>query len=287
VSSAPLEHFVRLESGLTLFCRDYPVTATTPGSPTILCLAGLTRNMRDFEGLAQHLQQRYRVLTLDLRGRGGSDYDPDWRNYRLEVYVADVVAVLDALRIDQVIIIGTSLGGLIGMFFGAINPERLRGLVLNDIGPELDPTGMDRIARSVGTAAAVDSWEEAARDAQVAHAAVLPDYSRSDWLDFARRIYRQQPDGRIVRDMDPLIGRALREAESSTPDFWGAFRELQRVPILAIRGSLSDLLSEQTLAAMKDLHPTMATALVPSRGHAPTLDEPPSRRAIDDFLEGL
>lgn len=287
MSDTELTHFIRLESGLTLFCREFPALDETAIGTPILCLPGLTRNSQDFAALAEHLQRRHRVLALDLRGRGRSDHDPNWRNYRLDIYVADVTAALDHFGIHQVIIIGTSLGGLIGMFFGAANPARLRALVLNDIGPELDPVGMQRIASGVGEAVPASSWQQAAEHTALAHAAVLPDYQAADWLAFAKRIYRERDDGLIVRDMDPAIGRALRETENQSADFWSVFHMLDNIPLLALRGELSDLFSAATLAAMQEQHPCMQTAVIARRGHAPTLDEPASRLAIDSFLESL
>lgn len=278
------DHRVAVADGLTLHCRDY--LSDSPRLP-VLCLPGLTRNGRDFHELASHLSAERRVLALDLRGRGLSDYDPDWRRYRLDVYVDDVIAVLNALRVARVIVIGTSLGGLVGMFLGVQNPERLAGLVLNDIGPELDARGMNRIASSVGKSAPVDSWEQAAVAVKDAHAAVMPDFTASDWALFAKQVYREFDDGRIARDMDPLIGKALREEPGPTPDFWGAFKSLQHLPVLTLRGELSDLLTETTVLRMQQWHPSMSAALIPNRGHAPTLNEPTSRAAIDRFLEGL
>lgn len=278
------DHRVAVADGLTLHCRDY---SSGSSRLPVLCLPGLTRNGRDFHELASHLSAERRILALDLRGRGLSDYDPDWHRYRLDVYVEDVIAVLDALRVARVIIIGTSLGGLVGMFLGVQNPERLAGLVLNDIGPELDVRGMNRIASSVGRSGPVENWEQAAAAAKDAHTAVMRDFSASDWARFARQIYREFADGRIARDMDPLIGEALREEPGPTPDFWRAFKSLQSLPVLTLRGELSDLLTETTVSRMQQWHPSMSAALIPNRGHAPTLNEPASRAAIDRFLGSL
>lgn len=277
-------HFIRVADGLRLHCRDYPSHSSRL---PVLCLPGLTRNGRDFHELALHLSAQRRVLALDFRGRGLSDHDPDWHRYRLDVYVDDVLATLDTLSIPRVVIVGTSLGGLVGMFVGAKESTRLAGLVLNDIGPELDPPGMYRIASTVGTASAVTSWAEAAAAARDAQAGVMPDFTDEEWLRFAKQIYRETEDGVIARDMDPAIGPALRESADSTPDFWQAFKALSRIPILTLRGELSDLLAESTVFSMQRAHPTMRTAVIPNRGHAPTLDEATSRAAIDQFFEGL
>lgn len=278
------DHRVRVADGLTLHCRDY---SSASSHLPVLCLPGLTRNGRDFHELAEHLATQRRVLALDFRGRGLSEHDPDWYRYRLDVYVSDVLAVLDALTIPQVIIVGTSLGGLVGMFFGAMYPKRLGGLVLNDIGPDLDPRGLSRIASSVGQSQPVRTWMEAALAAKEGHSAVMPDFTMEDWLSFAKKVYREQDDGLIIRDMDPQIGVALRETTDPAPDFWQAFKALANLPILTIRGELSDLLTAMTVSQMQQCHPTMAAVVIANRGHAPTLDEPLSRFAIDHFLEKL
>lgn len=281
---ARVEHRIALADGIGLHCRDYPGPASAAARPPVLCLPGLTRNCRDFEPLAQHLAARVRVLTPDLRGRGRSDPDPDWRRYRLDVYVADMLALLDALQVPRVVVVGTSLGGMVGMFLAAGHRGRVAGLVLNDIGPELDPRGMLRIAAGAGNTRAAATWAEAAADARAANEMALPEYTDADWLRFAHAVYREEAPGRIVRDVDPLIGRALREPTGPAPDFWGAFDALSGLPLLTIRGELSDLLSEETLERMRTRQPAMQTCRVPGRGHAPTLDEPASRAALDRFL---
>lgn len=276
--------------GLCLHWRDY---AGAREQTPVVCLPGLTRNGRDFESLAVHLAKFLgrRVLCLDLRGRGRSDHDPDWRNYRLDVYVQDVLTIMDRVELDRAIIIGTSLGGLVGMHLAAI-PQvraaaRVAGLVLNDIGPELEAAGMLRIATGVGTARAAASWAEAAADARLTHAAVMPDFTEADWLTFAKRVYRDDGTGQLVRDMDPNIGRAMRESGSEVPDFWAVFSTLKELPMLCLRGELSDLLSAATVERMVTLHPGLQTCMVPRRGHSPTLDEPASRAAIDAFVRPL
>lgn len=276
--------------GLHLRWRDYP---GRPEQTPVICLPGLTRNCRDFESLAPHLAKFLgrRVLTVDLRGRGRSDHDPEWRNYQLETYVQDVLAVMDAAALDRVVIIGTSLGGLVGLHLAALpqvrSMGRVAGLVLNDIGPELEPAGMLRIATGVGTARAATSWTEAAADARLANAAVMPDFGDDDWLIFAQRVYRDDGAGRLIRDMDPNIGRAIRESGGELPDFWPVFATLQGLPMLCLRGELSDLLSAATVERMAARHPGLQTCVIPRRGHSPTLDEPASRAAIDAFVRSL
>ena len=279
------EHFVLLSDGLRMYCREYG--AGHVDAPAVLCLPGLTRNCRDFEALANWLATTHRVLTPDLRGRGRSDHDPNWHNYQPLNYVADVVHLLRALGAGRVVVIGTSLGGLVAMIMATLQPAALAGVVLNDIGPELDPAGLARIGRHVGQLPPVADWNEAAAQARQVNAAALPDLTDEQWMAFARRIYREDASGRPVLDMDPMIGAAMRETAGSAADLWVLYRSLADVPTLAIRGALSDLLSAGTLLRMQQLKPDLRTLVVPERGHAPTLDEPESRAAIRALLESI
>jgi pimeloyl-ACP methyl ester carboxylesterase len=170
------------------------------------------------------------------------------------------------------------------MFLGATHRERLAGLVMNDIGPQFSPVGMMRIASSVGTAAVVSRWEQAEADTRAGYAHVMPDFTAEQWHAFARQIYREEAPGRIVRDMDPLLGEALRDTSMPVPDFWGAFAALDGLPLLVLRGELSDLLDESTLARMHATLPRLESVTILRRGHTPTLDELESRHAIIDFL---
>jgi pimeloyl-ACP methyl ester carboxylesterase len=287
--SAWQELWLQRPDGLRLYARHYrcrSVDSAAVQCLPVVCIPGLTRNCRDFEALALHLSATRDVLTPDLRGRGRSDHDPDWRNYRLDVYVADVLAWLDRLELSRVVIIGTSLGGLVGMFLGAAHRPRLARLVMNDIGPQFSPVGMMRIASSVGTAAVVSSWEQAEADTRSGYAHVMSDFTSEQWRGFTRQIYHEEAPGRIVRDMDPLIGQALRDTSMPVPDFWGAFTALDGLPLLVLRGELSDLLDEATLERMRATLPNLHSVTIPRRGHTPTLDESESRRAIDEFLLG-
>jgi len=284
--SAYLEHFVTLRDGLRMYWREYG--ATHRDAPAVLCLPGLTRNCRDFESLARVLSSRWRVLTPDLRGRGRSDHDPQWMNYQPLTYVADVGELLQQRGEARVVVIGTSLGGLIAMLMAALNPAALAGVVLNDVGPELDPAGLARITGYVGKLPPVRSWDDAAAQARLVNGSAMPDYTDEDWLRFAHAAYRDDGQGRPVLDMDPRIGDAMREAPSgAAPDLWPLFGMLARVPALAIRGETSDILSPATFAKMLERKPDLRTLLVPGRGHAPTLDEPACRTAIRAFLESI
>ena len=278
------EHFYQSSDRLSLYYREYGV-AVDAARPPVLCLAGLTRNSRDFESLATELGRSQRVNSPDLRGRGRSAYDPNWANYVPPKYVQDMIELLDELGIERCAVIGTSLGGLIGMGLGALHRERVAGLVINDIGPELDTRGVQRIQSYAGRLPAVRSWEEAGAQAKYVHAHALPDLDDAGWVDFARRTYRQE-NGAFRPDVDPNISRAFAGA-ASAPDLWPLFSQLSAIPMLAIRGELSDLLSEGTLERMAAMKRDLRVLRVPNRGHAPTLDEPECRRAIAQFLREI
>jgi len=285
-----VEHEVMSSDGLLLYYRRYPGDLRRTA---VLCLPGLTRNSRDFESLATHLSSTggRTVIAPDFRGRGRSAYDSDWRNYRPEIYSRDVMALLNMAKLERVIVIGTSLGGIVGMLLARLSPDRVAGLVLNDIGPELEVTGMVRIATTAGTTRAATTWTEAAADARAGNLHVYPNFSEADWMTFAHRVYRKDRSGRIIRDVDPNVGRAIREPSgaptSTVPDFWKIFHSLRGLPLLCLRGELSDFLSVETLTRMAAHHAGMQCREIPHRGHAPTLDEPESRVAIDTFIETL
>lgn len=278
------EHFFKSKDGLELYFRRFGPAAAE--RRTVLCLPGLTRNSRDFEALAAYLAPRAQVLTPDLRGRGRSEYDPKWENYHPGTYVEDAIRLLDELKVARCVVIGTSLGGLMAMIMGAMQPQRLQGLVINDIGPELDPSGVERIRGYAGKLPVVNSWREAAAQARQVNGSALPDMSDEYWLAFAQRTYRAD-EGVFRPDVDPNIARAFGSPDSSAPDLWPMFQMLAPMPMLTIRGALSDLFSARTLERMRALKPDMRTLVVDNRGHAPTLDEPECRRAIDEFLAEL
>jgi pimeloyl-ACP methyl ester carboxylesterase len=275
------DYFYSSADGLKLYCRIYP--AQQPGGTTILCLPGLTRNSRDFAALARRLQPRHEVLTADLRGRGLSDRDSDPSRYQLPIYVQDIWSLLDSRGLRRVMVIGTSLGGLIGMVMAAKRPANIAGLVLNDIGPEIDPAGVRRIAGYAGKLPPVSSWVEAVAQAKSVYGVALPGLTNAEWLDYARCGYRENANGAPVPDMDPKISEAFKNA-STAPDMWPLYALLKGVPMLVIRGSQSDLLSAATVARMAREKPDLVHIEVADRGHTPLLNEPQCVAAIDAFL---
>lgn len=277
------DRFFSSADGLRLHYRDYPAAA---GRAPVLCLPGLSRNCRDFENIAPRIQRSRRVLSADLRGRGLSQYDPNWRNYHPGTYVADVVGLLADAAVERVIVLGTSLGGIVAMILAATNPELLAGVILNDVGPEVAPEGLKRISSYVGKAAPVSNWAEAVAQVRATYGLAWPDATEEDWLTLARRGYREV-HGVPRLDMDPMIGEAVRAAPGgAAPDLWPLFAALRSIPVLALRGELSDVLSQATFDRMAQEKPDLERVTVQGRGHPPTLDEPECVRSIDTFLQG-
>lgn len=268
--------------GLKLHYRDY---AGPADKPPVLCLHGLTRNARDFASLAEHLAGRWRVIVPEMRGRGMSEYAKDVTTYSPQTYVGDVEALLEQLGIERFVSIGTSMGGLMTLLMAAANADRLAAVVLNDIGPELDPAGLNRIAGYVGQGRSFPTWMHAARALQEVHGHWFPDYGIESWLEMAKRTMALGQNGRIVFDYDMAIAEPFSMPEGAAPpNLWPAFEALAGVPLLLLHGELSDLLSAQTVAAMKARIPAMRAVTVPRVGHAPALIEAESLAAIDELL---
>lgn len=271
----------RSADGLLLSAEE----TSGPGedAPCALCLHGLTRNGRDFEALATALSRTHRVIRPDQRGRGRSAYDPNPLNYNIIKQTQDMWRLLDVLDVARCAVVGTSMGGLMGVLMANERPDRIGALVLNDVGPEVDPRGLARIAGYVGVDVSAGDWGEAAARLKIVHAQAFPTYSDEDWLRLARATYRDD-DGQLVLDYDPALAVALGQMAKAPLDLWPAFEVLRHTPTLVLRGALSDILSETTLAEMKRRFPAIETAIVPDRGHAPDLGEPESLRAVADFL---
>jgi pimeloyl-ACP methyl ester carboxylesterase len=276
------EYWFESHDGLKLFSRVY--AAASASAPVVLCLHGLMRNSRDFEQLAPQLAAGHRVIVPDVRGRGLSARDPNFNNYQIPVYLQDVQALLAGLGATRVTIIGTSMGGLMAMVLAATQPGLVTGIVLNDIGPEVDPAGLERIRGYVGKAAAVRSWSEALAQARSVYGSAWLNLSDARWEEIVRRSYRANAQGVPEVDADPRIGEPLRNTSAAAPDLWPLWKVLAGVPMLAIRGAHSDILSVATLARMQREKPDLEVLTVADRGHAPLLDEPECLAAVDLFL---
>ena len=266
--------WVTAADGLRLYARDYgPLSRAAP----VVCLPGLTRNAADFHALALalsgHPDRPRRVLALDYRGRGRSARDPDPGNYDVRVELGDVLQVLTVAGVHEAVLVGTSRGGLISMALAAARPALLRGVVLNDIGPVLDSRGLASIKGYVGK---LPQPRDHAEGAEMLRQLFGPAFSRLDaaaWRAWAERTWRRE-GGELVLDYDPALARTLDALDPAAPvpPLWGLFAGLRGVPVLALRGANSDLLSAETLAAMAAAHPRLDAATVPDQGHAPLLE---------------
>lgn len=280
------DHFYKSADGrLKLYARDYaaPNSDKTP----LLLMHGLTRNSADFEPLVAHLVDDYRLVVADQRGRGLSNHDSDPANYNPVVYAADMGVLLDSLNIDRALAIGTSMGGLMAIVMTQMMPGRLTAIILNDIGPEVDMAGIRRIQSYVGGGSPATDWDSAAKAAESINGGAFPDYGPDDWTAFARRTYREDADGVPVLAYDKAIAAGMQDGELTAvpPNLWPAWDAIGDIPVLAIRGAHSDLLSPEILAQMAARHTGDFTAVtVPNRGHAPMLDEAEAVSAILEFL---
>lgn len=272
--------------GLRLHYRDYADGQDVdPARPPILCLPGLTRNARDFESLADRLSHTWRVIAVDLRGRGESAYAKDAMSYVPLTYVQDIERLLAELKVERFVSIGTSLGGIVTMLLAATGHARIAGAVLNDVGPVIESAGLDRIRGYVGKGGSYPTWLHAARGIAEANAGVFLRYDLTDWLAMAKRTSRLSSNGRIVPDYDKKIAEPFRlPGGEAGIDLWPAFEALAEVPTLVVRGGLSDLLAPATVEAMAAQLHKGATVTVADVGHAPTLDEPEAVAAIDALL---
>ena len=269
--------------GLRLHYRDYAGDASRP---PILCIPGLTRNARDFEGVADRLAGDWRLICVELRGRGDSAYAKDPMTYAPLTYLQDMEALVAELKLERFVLFGTSLGGLITMLLAASDSKRIAAALLNDIGPVLEPPGLDRIRSYVGRPQNWPTWLHAARAICEAQKDRYPDWEIDQWLVYAKRLCKLSPNGRIQFDYDMRIAEPFKLPGGETGfDLWPAFRALKGMPSLLVHGAISDLLSADTVERMQAEVPTMSVVTVPNVGHAPTLDEPEAVAAIDGLLK--
>lgn len=276
------------QDGLRLHARIYGEEDN--GVLPVICLAGLTRNARDFHELAlylaRHPKQPRRVIAFDYRGRGGSEYDRNWRNYEVVVETSDVLAGLTALGIERGAFIGTSRGGLIIHVLAAMRPAVLKAAVLNDIGPEVDGAGLAQIRAYLERAPKPTNFDEAIALQRAALGQSFSALDDADWERLVRSFYRDE-EGVPVADFDPNLVKTLNgiDLNKPLPNFWPQFLGLAAIPMLAIRGSNSTLLSAETLDEMARRHPDIRTLTVVGQGHAPLLETADLPAKIASFLD--
>ena len=275
------EHWIANTKGRQMLVRDHG-DPDDPRCP-VLGLPGYARTGKDFDHVAARVAPR-RLITLDYRGRGRSDREEDWRAYHPITLVDDIRQVLVALQVHRVVIIGTSIGGMLAMGLGVVLPMTVSAVVLNDIGPHVEPAGGDEIMDYIGRDTVMPDWPAAATYLKQ----LLPDLSlRTDdeWLTFAQNTFREADDGRLHVDWDPAIVKPLQENPGSDSDLWALFGSLRRVPVLTVHGSASTVLSAESVKCMQAVHPEMQTVVLDGIGHAPTLDEPEASKALTRFLD--
>ncbi len=256
--------------------------------PTVLCLAGLTRNSRDFEDVAAFLSPDFRVIRLDSRGRGRSEHAKDpLHEYSIPVEAGDALALLDYLEVEEAAIVGTSRGGILAMALASGNPGRIAAVVLNDVGAVVEGRGLLRILATLGRQPKADSFAELAEELRSANEHEFPHIPLEDWERYAHRLFDSQ-GGRPVLAYDPHLRTAVAQAiDMGEPSvsLWPLFEALRNIPVLVIHGENSDILSAKTVAEMRLAHDDLKVVELAGRGHAPFLDEIEALRSIKSFLE--
>ncbi|MEJ2603974.1 MAG: alpha/beta hydrolase [Gammaproteobacteria bacterium] len=275
------DEYYQSSDGLKLHYRDYP---GSDEQPPVFCLPGLTRNCRDFEAIASHLSPGRRVISPDFRGRGLSDYDPEWRNYHPLTYVQDMDRLIGELGFERIVCLGTSLGGLVSMTLNHRRPALVDRVILNDVGPEIAPEGIARIMGYAGKTPEIGSWDDAVAVCRANYGVAYPDLTEAEWLAYAKTGYREDDSGIPCLDCDPKIGDALREVGGELEDPWVLFSSLADTPVLVIHGVLSDILTADIIGRMRAAKPDLEVLSVENRGHVPMLNEPACLGAIDAFL---
>lgn len=278
--------FYTSRDGLRLFARHYPASAASR-RPAV-CIPGLTRNARDFHRLAAYLSDPANphardVYAVDLRGRGRSARDPNWRNYNVQVEMLDVLDLMTIAGLHKPAIVGTSRGGLIAMLMATARPASIGAVVLNDIGPVIERDGLTRIVAYTGRVPLPTSWREAASLAEGMNKRTFPAVPAHDWASLARDWF-DDINGQPAHSYDQNLAKTMSLLDGPAATFWPQFESLSYLPTLAIRGELSDVLSDRTLHEMRVRHPRLETLVVPGQGHAPLLRDPETCGAVADFL---
>ncbi len=279
------EIFFTARDGLRLYARHYPA----PGSTLrpVLCLAGITRNSRDFHIVASALSSdplnARPVYTIDTRGRGRSAHDPNPKNYAVPVEMLDVLDFITLRSLSDVALIGTSRGGIISMVMGAAQPSAIGAVVLNDIGPIVEMDGLARIAGYIGRVPVPHSWADAGRIVRDMNAKQFPRITDAEWVEIARQLFNDT-GGRPTPGYDPALSQSLSVLDGPMKPLWAQFESLKRVPVMVLRGENSDILSAATVEEMRRRHPRITAHTVRWEGHAPWLRDAHTINEVAAFL---
>lgn len=277
--------------GLELYARHYParISRNQDRQRPLLCLAGLTRNSKEFHKLAIHLSAKSNtprdIYCLDYRGRGRSEYDKNWQNYSPYIEMLDTLDFMTVTELHNAAILGTSRGGIIAMLMGVTRPGAIGSVILNDIGPVIETRGLARIIGYVGKTPTPANWEDAAQIVRDMSSRFFTDVADHEWMEIARQWFMDE-DGQPVLGYDINLANTLSEIDMAKPipQMWPQFEALSHVPIMVLRGENSDLLSIDTVKEMASRHPGLRTFTVQEEGHAPLLRDRRSLRAVDMFL---
>lgn len=275
------------DDGLKLYARDYSgVLDKNENAKTILLMHGLTRNSADFEDICEALAVDYRLIVVDQRGRGLSAYDPNPANYNPLIYVQDMFVLLNKLELESVILLGTSMGGIMAMMMAAMKPDMVESLIINDVGPEIAKPGLDRLKKYMGKSAPVSNWDEAVKQTALINSIAFPNADEHFWTKFAKRLYREDETGRPVLAHDLNIAVPLMDTDASAvaPELWPVFELIVDKPLLLIRGELSDIIDVACVDRMQKMKPDMEFLEIPNIGHAPLLNEAKVDEVILSFL---
>lgn len=281
------EHFIAAQDGIKTYVLELIPDGEITGDP-IFCIHGLTRNHKDFEPIFDFLLGLGRkVYAIDVRGRGLSDYDSNPLNYHPGTYVGDVANIMSVLEIEKAVFIGTSMGGIISMILAAFMPDKVAGIILNDVGPEVNEAGIARIRNYVGNSSPVDNWDDAIKGIKAIAQSEYPLQKDNEqfWQDFAKRICKEE-NGKIILAYDSEIKQNLQPAKEGepAPNLWAQFEMIKDKPIGLISGAISDIMTSDIIEKMKNISPSLKVALIDNVGHAPILNEEKALKIIEEIL---
>ncbi len=282
-AKAFLQDGVRCVSPSGLHRMAYTEWGERDNPNVLVCVHGLTRNGRDFDDLARAMASDYRVICPDVVGRGRSDWLRDPAGYGFPQYVADMMVLLARLDVESVHWLGTSIGGLIGMFLASQDESPIARLVLNDVGPVIAAESLRRIGEYVGRAPKFETYEDAEKYIRLV-SAPFGALSDAQWRHLAESSLRHAADGRLEMRYDPGIGEPFRQALAfQNVDLWPIYDRI-RCTTLVVRGAESDLLTPETLRAMAARGPRPRTVEIPAVGHAPMFLDAGQIGVVREFL---